>query len=73
MNKIAVLADIHANVAALENALFLIESEAAAEIVICGDVVGYGRYPNECCQIVRDLNCPVVAGNHDWAVADLTE
>jgi predicted phosphodiesterase len=73
MALIAVLADIHSNLRALERALSLIESEGVTEVRICGDVVGYGTDANECCARVRGLGCPVVAGNHDWAVAGLTE
>jgi len=32
--------------------------------------VGYGADPEKCVKRVRDLGTTVVAGNHDWAVAD---
>jgi predicted phosphodiesterase len=73
VGKIAVMADIHSNLPALKKALDILKEESVDRIVVCGDVVGYGRYPNECCEIIRALKCPVVAGNHDWAVAGLTE
>lgn len=73
MNKIAVLADIHGNLKALKTALNIVREEQVDRIFVCGDVVGYGEQPNQCCKTVRSLDCPVVAGNHDWAVAGLTE
>jgi len=30
-----------------------------------GDIVGYNAYPKECLDMIRDLDCPVVKGNHD--------
>lgn len=73
MNKIAVIADIHSNLKALNKALGILEKEQVDKIFVCGDVVGYGKDPNECCKIIQKLRCPVIAGNHDWAVAGKTE
>ena len=73
MDKVGVIADIHSNLPALETALGILKQESVDRIMVCGDVVGYGKYPNECCEMVRTLKYPVVAGNHDWAVAGLTE
>ena len=73
MKKIGVISDIHSNIKALETALDILEKECVDRIYVCGDVVGYGAFPNECCDKIRALGCPVAAGNHDWAVAGLTE
>jgi len=73
MNKLAIMADIHSNLKALKTALNLIDEEQIDLITVCGDIVGYGKHPNECCEIIRELACPVIAGNHDLAVADLIE
>ncbi len=73
MSRIGVIADIHGHLAGLKKALEILEKERVDRLVVCGDVVGYGTSPNECCDRVRALNCPVTAGNHDWAVAGLTE
>ena len=71
--KIAVLADIHSNLKALETAVDIIAEEKVAKTFVCGDVVGYGQQPNQCCELVRSRHFTVVAGNHDWAVAGLTD
>lgn len=73
MRRIGVISDIHGNLPALEKALDILAKEQVARIFACGDIVGYGESPNECCDRIRSLDCPVAAGNHDWAVAGLTE
>jgi predicted phosphodiesterase len=73
LHRIGVISDIHANLPALEKALEILEEEGVDRIYACGDIVGYGESPNECCDRIRSLGCPVAAGNHDWAVAGLTE
>jgi len=59
------LADIHSNLEALRCALDALKDVSG---FICpGDIVGYGPNPNECVEIVRNLDCRTVAGNHDIA------
>ncbi len=71
--KIAVISDIHSNLAALEKALEIIREQAVDKIVCLGDVVGYGPRPNECVELIRK-HCPVcLMGNHDHAVLGLTD
>jgi len=67
-NKIAIISDIHANLAALLQALQLINKEGIDSVFCCGDIIGYGNDANECCDLIRSLNCKTVAGNHDLAV-----
>ena len=70
MNRIAVMADIHSNITALDQALRIIDGEFVDGIFVCGDVVGYGIEPNECCERIRQMKCSfTVMGNHDAAVA----
>jgi len=64
-SRFAILGDIHANLEALEAVLADIKEQGAAQIVCVGDVVGYAANPSECLEIIRDLDCPVVQGNHD--------
>jgi predicted phosphodiesterase len=63
--KYAVIADIHANLEAFEVVLDDIKTQNATHIVCLGDIVGYNANPKECIKIVRDMNIPVVKGNHD--------
>jgi predicted phosphodiesterase len=66
--RIGILADIHANLQALEPALSWIEAQDVDEIVCLGDVVGYGGDPERCIEIVREQCSITVRGNHDHAV-----
>jgi len=68
--KVAVIADVHSNIQALEAVLDHIRSEKADLVVCAGDIVGYGANPNECCAMAREVCGFSVAGNHD--VASLT-
>ena len=67
----AVISDIHGNLEALEAVLEDIPKEVE-EIYCLGDVIGYGANPNECCESVRSCEMPVISGNHDLAVTDLS-
>ena len=67
--KYAVLGDIHANLEALQTVIEFAEGQGVKQFLSVGDIVGYGANPVECVEIINDLNVPVVAGNHDYAVA----
>ena len=67
----AVISDIHGNLEALEAVLADVP-EGVDRIYCLGDVVGYGANPNECCDLVREEQMPVISGNHDLAVTDLS-
>ena len=63
--KFAIFSDIHANLEALEAILQDAEEHACTHFVCLGDVVGYNANPHECVQRVREMDCPIVKGNHD--------
>jgi predicted phosphodiesterase len=63
--KYAIIADIHANLEALEVVLEDIKAQECTHVACLGDVVGYGADPKECLDIVRGMNVPCVKGNHD--------
>lgn len=63
--KYAIFGDIHANLEALEAVLADAARMGCTDYVCIGDIVGYNANPVECLNTVRDLNCPVVKGNHD--------
>ena len=70
----AVISDIHGNLEALLSVKEYIESyESKIDKVIClGDIVGYGADPGECIRITREFSDVILAGNHDFAVCELT-
>ena len=64
----AIIADIHANLAAFTAVLDDIEHQRGVQEVWClGDIVGYGPDPHQCLELLRQYNHICVAGNHDWA------
>jgi diadenosine tetraphosphatase ApaH/serine/threonine PP2A family protein phosphatase len=64
--QVLIVSDIHSNLVALET---VFEDAPSGLPVWClGDVVGYGPNPNECVELLRDLDAKCVVGNHDWAV-----
>ncbi len=63
--RFAIFSDIHSNLEALEAVLSDARERHCTHFVCLGDVVGYNANPRECVEIVRDLDCPTVKGNHD--------
>lgn len=63
--KIGIFSDIHANLEALEAVLADAEANGCTSYACLGDVVGYNADPAACLDIVREMGCPVVKGNHD--------
>ncbi len=63
--RYAILSDIHANLEALDAVLADARAQSCTHFVCLGDVVGYNANPSECVQRIRELDCPVVKGNHD--------
>lgn len=66
---IALLADIHANLAALEAVLADADARGAREFVSLGDVVGYHAEPAECIALLRARGAVNILGNHDAYLA----
>ncbi len=64
--RVAVIADIHANLEALTAVLGDIEHKGGVEEIWClGDIVGYGPEPHRCIELLRRYDHVAVAGNHD--------
>ena len=71
MQKIAILADIHGNLPALEAVLAEIASEGIERIACLGDVATLGPQPHEVIARLRGVGCPVVMGNTDASLLAL--
>ncbi len=63
--RFAIFSDIHANLEALEAVLADATGHGCTEFICLGDVVGYNANPHECVELVRQMDCPIVKGNHD--------
>ncbi|MCG0238766.1 MAG: metallophosphatase family protein [Firmicutes bacterium] len=72
--RLAVIADIHGNLAALEAVLADIRRQGADAVVCLGDVAFKGPQPAECVDRLRQLGIPCVLGNTDrWLAGGLPE
>ena len=68
--RIAVLADIHSNLRALDAVVDDIATRGVDEVVVGGDIVGRGPQGAAVVDRVRELGWPSVRGNHeDYLVA----
>ena len=65
--RLAVLADVHANLPALEAVLEDVEIAGADQIWVAGDLVGYNPWPNEVIQALKSRKVRAIRGNHDRA------
>src|SRR5436305_13955813 len=70
--RFAIFSDVHGNLEALEAVLADARARKCTRFVCLGDVVGYNANPRECVERVREMDCPIVKGNHDEQ-ASLTE
>ena len=70
--RFLLLSDIHANLTALDAALGAVKSRWD-RIYCLGDVVDYGPDPNEVTVRVQELAPIIIRGNHDKAVAGITD
>jgi diadenosine tetraphosphatase ApaH/serine/threonine PP2A family protein phosphatase len=68
--RLAVIADIHSNLEALDRVLARIDEEGVEAILNLGDLVGYNASPNECLELLRGRDVRSLAGNHDLALFD---
>jgi predicted phosphodiesterase len=66
--RVAVISDVHSNLAALESVLAALAADPVDAVWCLGDIVGYGPFPNECCDLIRERASVTLCGNHDLAV-----
>ena len=65
MTRIAILADIHGNIPALEAVIADISRQAIDEVLVGGDLVGRGPQGSAVTRRVRELGWPSIRGNHE--------
>jgi predicted phosphodiesterase len=70
MMRIALIADIHGNLAALDVVLDVIARERPNHVVCLGDVAATGPQPREVLARLRAFGCPMVMGNADAELLD---
>jgi predicted phosphodiesterase len=69
--RIAVLSDVHSNLAALE--AVLADLPTVDEAWVLGDTVGYGPQPNEVIATLQAMGARSVLGNHDGAAIGMVD
>lgn len=62
---IAILADIHGNLLALEAVLADLKEQAVDQVICLGDIVAFGPQPAATVRRLRELQWPTVMGNTD--------
>jgi predicted phosphodiesterase len=67
--RVAVLADIHGNLAAFEAALEDVEREEVDNLYLAGDVVIGSPDSAACWKLARSLGCRLLRGNHERYIA----
>jgi len=70
MPRLAIIADIHGNMPALEAVLRDIENQAIDELLVAGDLVGRGPQGSRVVQRIRQLGCAALRGNHEDYLLD---
>ena len=68
--RLAIIADVHGNLAALEVVLADLATRAPDRIVNLGDCVTSPLWPRETLELLDTLASPTVRGNHDRWVAE---
>jgi predicted phosphodiesterase len=68
--KLAVVADIHGNAAALEAVIEDLEKLRPDRVLLNGDLFAFGPEPEETVTLLRRLNLPSTRGNTDRWLAD---
>jgi putative phosphoesterase len=66
--RFAVFSDVHGNLPALEAVLADIDGRGILTVICLGDLVGYGPFPNEVAQLIRERGIPTIMGNYDQGI-----
>jgi putative phosphoesterase len=70
MTRIALISDIHSNELALRAVLRDIRRTGVDQVVCLGDIATLGPQPNAVIDILAELGCPCIMGNHDEFLLD---
>ena len=68
--RVALISDLHANLVAIQAVLADIQRVGVDQIFCLGDVATLGPAPGAVLQLLRDLRCPCILGNHDAFLLD---
>lgn len=66
--RYGVISDVHGNLHALRAVVHDLRAQGVDAWLSLGDLIGYGPQPNECVELVAELDAVSVAGNHELIV-----
>lgn len=75
-HQITIFGDIHGNLPALEAVFADLKVRGldhADQLYCLGDLVGYGTFPNEVIEFIRERNIPTIMGNYDQGVGNSSD
>ena len=70
MTRLALLSDVHANWPALQAVLEVVAERGVDDVLVAGDLIGYGGQPNECVATLAEIGARCVSGNHELLLFD---
>jgi predicted phosphodiesterase len=70
MTRLALLADIHGNLPALEAVLQDLQSFDVDQVVIAGDAISWAPFSAQVLEIITRERWPVIRGNHEYYLLD---
>lgn len=68
MDHVTIFGDIHANLPALQAVFQDMQTRGLDNLYCLGDLVGYGTFPNEVVEAIRERRIPTLMGNYDQGV-----
>ena len=69
---IALLADVHANIEALDTVLACLDERGVTSAIVLGDLIGYGASPAACIDRIRSRGFIAIRGNHEDMLIDVS-
>ena len=70
MTRLAVLADIHGNLPALQAVIDDMAQFAVDQVVVAGDSINWGPFSREVLEVIRERRWPVIRGNNELYLLD---
>lgn len=70
MTRLALLADIHGNLPALEAVLRDLQPFQVDHVVIAGDAISWAPFSADVLEVIRREHWPVIRGNHEYYLLD---
>jgi predicted phosphodiesterase len=65
--RYGVIADVHANMEALEAVMAFLSKQNLTKVVCLGDIVGYNASPRECVKLIREKGVECITRGFCWA------